>query len=182
MTAAPPVAAGTGGPPPGVPHPEQVVGVTVAGQVFGIPVPRVREVLGPRPLTRVPLAAPEVAGLLNLRGRIVTVIDLARRLDMPAPGRPGRAMNVMVEHEGELYGLLVDAVGEVLALPPAGREAPPATLDRRWRRLCDGIHRLADGVLVVLDVPRLIEPEAGRLGRDREAPAPGPAHPSPSPG
>src|SRR5262249_19688306 len=90
------------------------VTMSIGAQMFGIPVLTVQDVLGPQQITRVPLAPPEVAGSLNLRGRIVTAIDVRLRLGMPknADGKP--PMSVVVEHEGELYSLLVDSVGEVL--------------------------------------------------------------------
>ncbi len=143
---------------------EDLLAVTVAGRAFGLPVRPVRDVLAPRPVTPVPLAPPAVAGVLNLRGRIVTAIDLRRRLGLPVWAPPGRAMSVVVEHDGELYGLIVDAVGEVLSLPAAARTPRPAGLDARWRPLCAGVHRLADGLLVVLDVSSLLSLEPPPAG------------------
>jgi purine-binding chemotaxis protein CheW len=139
---------------------EELVTMTVAGHVFGIPVLQVQDVLGPQRITRVPLAPAEVAGSLNLRGRIVTAIDLRLRLDMPAQTPAERAMSVVVEQKGELYSLIVDAVGEVLALPLAEREPQLPTLDPRWQQFCDGIYRLNEGLLVVLNVPRLLALDA----------------------
>src|SRR5499427_9289807 len=97
----------------------ELVSVTVADQLFGIPVLQVQDVLGPQRITRIPLAPPEVAGSLNLRGRIVTAIDV--RLCLGLDKRPAemRGMSVVVEHGGEFYSLIVDNVGEVLTLPAA---------------------------------------------------------------
>ncbi len=90
---------------------QMVLTLTVASQLCGVPVLAVRDVLGPQTITRIPLAPPEVAGSLNLRGRIVTAVDLRRRL-MLAPRPAGaRPMSVVVEHQGELYSLLADQVG-----------------------------------------------------------------------
>lgn len=133
-----------------------LVSVVVAGHAFGIPVEHVRDVLPPPRMTRIPLAPPEVAGMLNLRGRIVVVIDLRRRLGLdPAPADP-RGMYVVVEHEGELYSLLVDAVGEVLRPEAASFEDNPATLDPVWRDVSAGIYRLEGGLLVLLDIARTL--------------------------
>src|SRR5437773_6806042 len=90
------------------------VTMTIAEQLFGIPVLQVQDVLGPQRITRIPLAPPEVAGSLNLRGRIVTAIDLRTRLGLPqlTDGKP--RMSIVVDHGGELYSLMVDQVGEVL--------------------------------------------------------------------
>src|SRR5271155_4711212 len=94
-----------------------LVTLTVADQLCGVPVLGVRDILGEQVITRIPLAPPEIAGSLNLRGRIVTAIDLRRRLRLP-PAPPGTPrMSVVAEQAGELYALLVDQVAEVLSLP-----------------------------------------------------------------
>src|SRR5580700_9947674 len=92
------------------------VTLTVADELCGVPVLAVRDILGEQVITRIPLAPPEIAGSLNLRGRIVTAIDLRRRLRLPpaAPDQP--RMSVVAEQGGELYALLVDQVSEVLSL------------------------------------------------------------------
>jgi purine-binding chemotaxis protein CheW len=133
------------------------VTIVIAGQLFGIPVLQVRDVLGPQRITRVPLAPPEIAGSLNLRGRIVTAIDIRIRLGLPdAEDATGR-MSVVVDHGGELYSLMVDSVGEVLSLSEASFERNPATLDARWREVAAGIYRLDGKLLIVLDVGRLLD-------------------------
>ena len=136
---------------------EMVLTLTVAGQLCGVPVLAVRDILAAQAITRVPLAPPEVAGSLNLRGRIVTAIDLRRRLGL-APREPGSAppMSVVVEQGGELYSLLSDGVGEVVALPPEGFAGNPPTLDSVWRDVSRGVHRRGDGLLIMLDVDRIL--------------------------
>jgi purine-binding chemotaxis protein CheW len=133
------------------------VTVVIAGQLFGIPVLQVRDVLGPQRITRVPLAPPEIAGSLNLRGRIVTAIDLRIRLGLPKAGDATGRMSVVVDHGGELYSLMVDSVGEVLSLSEASFERNPATLDAHWREIAAGIYRLDGKLLIVVDVGRLLE-------------------------
>lgn len=130
----------------------EYVTVFIGGQLFGLPIGRVQDVFSPDRLTRVPLAPREVAGVLNLRGRIVTAIDMRVRLGLPPldTGRP--PMAVGIDHGGEAYGLLIDQVGEVMKLPVAGREPNPANLDPRWAEISDGVHRLDGQLLVVLDV------------------------------
>ncbi len=133
------------------------VSIFLDGQMFGIPVLQVQDVLGPQRITRVPLAPPEVAGSLNLRGRIVTAIDLRRRLRLK-PLEGGKVgMSVVVDQGGELYSLLVDSVGEVLSLSAKTFEANPATLDVTWRDVSLGIHRLDGNLLIILDVARALD-------------------------
>jgi purine-binding chemotaxis protein CheW len=135
----------------------EYVTATIDGQLFGLPIGRVLDVFEPEKLTRVPLAVPEIAGLLNLRGRIVTAIDMRRRLDLPARAAGESRMAIGIEHRGEAYGLLFDQVGEVLRLPGAGADAVPANLDPCWARLAAGVHRLDERLMVVLDIDRCLE-------------------------
>jgi purine-binding chemotaxis protein CheW len=134
----------------------EYVTATVGGQLFGLPIARVQDVFVLGRLTRVPLAAPEIAGVLNLRGRIVTAIDMRRRLDL-APGEVRRRMAIGIEYKGESYGLLIDAIGEVLNLPSSGREDNPVNLEARLARVSAGVHRLEDRLMVVLDVDRVLD-------------------------
>jgi purine-binding chemotaxis protein CheW len=134
----------------------EYVTAMVGGQLFGLPIARVQDVFVLDRLTRVPLAAPEIAGVLNLRGRIVTAIDLRRRLDLP-PGDIRKRMAIGIEYKGESYGLLIDAIGEVLSLAANTREGNPVNLDARFARMSGGVHRLEDRLLVVLDVDRVLD-------------------------
>ena len=132
------------------------VTMSIGGQLFGIPVLKVQDVLGTQTITRVPLAPVEVAGSLNLRGRIVTAVDVRLRLGLPKRDTDKQAMSVVVEHEGELYSLLVDSVGEVLSLESRDYQRNPPTLNPRLREFSDGIYRLNDSLLVVLSVSSLL--------------------------
>ncbi len=135
----------------------EFVSITVADQLFGIPVLQVQDVLGPQRITRIPLAPPEVAGSLNLRGRIVTAIDLRTRLRLPPLPEGQSGMSIVVDHGGELYSVIVDQVGEVLSLGGDTAERNPATLDPVWREVSGGIHRLDKTLLIVLDVARVLD-------------------------
>jgi purine-binding chemotaxis protein CheW len=140
----------------GEPASEGYVTVVTGGQLFGLKLARVRDVFVPRGLSAVPLAPPEVAGLLNLRGRIVTAIDLRRRLGLPPRADGGSPVAVGIEERGELYGLIVDRAGDVMWLPPSSFDPNPANLDQRWAKVCAGVHRLDQGLLVVLDVDKVL--------------------------
>ena len=135
----------------------QLVTVTIGGQMFGVPVLSVRDVLVARKITPIPLAPPEVAGALNLRGRIVTAIDMRRSLDLPPREGADPGMYVVVEESDELYSLMVDSVGEVMTLSGDELERAPGTLDPRWREVSGGIYRLEGNLLVLLDIERLLD-------------------------
>ena len=135
----------------------EYVTVTIGDHMFGLPIFRVQDVFVPDRLTRVPLAPPEVAGILNLRGRVVTAIDMRARLDLAARPAGAPVMAIGIEMKGESYGLLVDAVGEVMQLRNAACEAKPANLDPRLSRVAAGIYRLEGQLMVVLDVDRVLD-------------------------
>lgn len=146
-------------PQPGVANSEaasMMLTLTVAGQLCAVPVLTVRDVLGVQTITRIPLAPREVAGSLNLRGRIVTAVDLRGRLGLPPRGADQVAMSVVVDVGGELYSLLADQVGEVLSLNADERAPNPPTLDASWKEFSLGVHRLGDQLLVLLDVDQLL--------------------------
>ena len=135
----------------------EYVTAMVGGQLFGLPIRRVQDVFIPERLTRVPLAQPEIAGVLNLRGRIVTLINLGFRLGLAREDNGGPPMAIGVELNGESYGLLIDSVGEVLKVDSAALERNPINLDPRLASVTTGIHRLDGQLLMVLDVDRVLD-------------------------
>ncbi len=145
-----------------VPEADLVLTLTVAGQPCGVPVLVVRDVLGSQSITPIPLAPPEIEGAMNLRGRIVTAVDLRRRLGLPPRPEGAKPMSIVVEHGGELYAMLADAVGEVVPLEGADRAPNPPTLDAVWREVSRGVHQRDGQLLILLDVERLLEIGGGR--------------------
>ena len=137
----------------------QYVTARVNGQLLGLPIEAVDEVFLVGATTPVPLAPPEISGVLNLRGRVVTTVDTRTLLDFPAAEGEGR-MAVGIEWRNEAFGLMIDEIGDVLALDDADREAPPSNLDRRWLEVVTGVHRLPEELLLIVDVMRAI----GRIG------------------
>ena len=135
----------------------EFVTAVIGGQLFGLPISRVQDVFMPERVTRVPLSSAEIAGLLNLRGRIVTVIDMRARLGLARADDGKPPMAVGVDLRGESYGLLIDQIGEVLRLPEASREENPVNLDPRMAKFAGGVHRLDGQLMVVLDVDRVLE-------------------------
>ncbi len=140
----------------GVGDTREFVTLMVGDQLCGIDVLKVRDVLRPQKITKVPLASREVSGLLNLRGRIVTAINLRGRLGLEFADASHEGMSVVIERRGELYSLAVDSVGEVLRLSADAFERNPATLDAVWRQYSQGVYRLKEGLLVVLDDDSLL--------------------------
>ncbi len=135
----------------------EYITVTVAGQLFGLPIERVHDVFRPKQMTPVALALREIAGVLNMRGRIVTAIDMRRRLDLPDREPDTTCMAAGIEHKGESYGLVIDEVGEVLRLPIDGLQPNPVNLGRRWAYVSAGVYRLEHTLLIILDVDRLLQ-------------------------
>jgi purine-binding chemotaxis protein CheW len=140
----------------------EYVTVIIGSQLFGLPIGRVQDVFVLHQMTRVPLASDDIAGVINLRGRIVTAIDLRRRLGVSGDIGQG-PMAVGIESGGESYGLVIDAVGEVLKPGIETAEPVPVNLDERLKRVASGVHRLEDGLLVVLDVDRLLDLKPSEL-------------------
>ena len=130
----------------------------VGEHLFGVPIAAVQEVLLREAITPVPLAPVDVPGLLNLRGQIVTVIDLSQRLRMPARNpveRPG-VVNVIVATADGPVSLLADRVGQVLAPDEACFEDVPDTIDRRVRDLVTAVCKLDEQLMLVLDIDTTI--------------------------
>ncbi|WP_419254161.1 chemotaxis protein CheW [Caulobacter sp. ErkDOM-YI] len=133
------------------------VTVRVAGHLFGIEALAIQDVFYPRNITPVPLAAPEILGVLNLRGRIVTAVCARRRLGLKPrdPGEP-ESKAIGIEVGGDNYGLIVDQVESVVKLDSDEMIAPPDNLPPRWAEIIPGVFRLPDSLLVIFDAPRLL--------------------------
>lgn len=132
------------------------VTIWLDGQMCGIPVLEVHDVLAAQSITEVPLSSSSVAGVLNLRGQIVTAIDLRNRLKLPDRKADEENMNVVVEYQGEPYSLMIDKVGDVLSLSEDKFENNPVTLAACWQEVSVGIFRLDGALLVILDIEKLL--------------------------
>ncbi len=141
------------------PHVTEVEFVTawIAGQLFGIPITRVHDVFEAERITHVPLAPLEISGVLNLRGRVVTALDMRKRLGLPPREKTTKQMAIGIDHDGEAYGLLVDAMGEVLKLSPEALDAVPINLQNDWAAISAGIYRLEDRLMIVFDVDKILD-------------------------
>jgi chemotaxis signal transduction protein/truncated hemoglobin YjbI len=136
---------------------EQLVTMSVDGQLFGLPILSVQDIVETHNITQVPRTPSAISGIMNLRGRIVTVINLRRILGRNDDS--SSRMGVTVEFHGDLYTILVDQIGEVRLLDRSDFEAAPATLDPKLKHLCTGIYRLDGELLAVLDVDQILSAE-----------------------
>jgi purine-binding chemotaxis protein CheW len=136
---------------------QSFVTMRVNGQLFGASVYAVQDILRRQTVTRIPLAPPMVQGALNLRGRIVTAINMYRRLDILTVEPPAQPMHVVLDFKGELYSLMVDSVGDVLSLPLEFIDKAPVNLPASWRDITAGVYRLQHELLVLFDIQALLE-------------------------
>lgn len=134
----------------------EYVTLNIADQVFGVEVGEIHDVFTIKELTAVPMSRSVIAGVLNLRGRIVTAIDARARLGLPRREDYRGAMAVGVEQGGESYGLLIDGVGEVLRPSADCYEPNPCNLDERWVDVASGVYRLDDRLLIILDIQKML--------------------------
>jgi purine-binding chemotaxis protein CheW len=129
----------------------------VADLFFGVAVLRVQEVLRYQPMTRVPQAPAVIEGLINLRGQIVTAIDMRRKLKLPPRDKDQAPMNVVVRTQDGPVSLLVDEIGDVLDVEAATYEPPPDNLDPEARRLITGVYKLKNRLMLVMDAERTVD-------------------------
>ncbi len=129
----------------------------VHSMYFGVEVLKVQEVLRSQEMTHVPLAPKVIRGLINLRGQIVTAIDMRRRLGLPPIDTDAQPMNVVVRSEEGAVSLLVDEIGDVIEVRPSWFETPPANIPPAQRALVDGVYKLDGKILLVLNTEKTLE-------------------------
>ena len=128
----------------------------VDGLFFGVEVLRVQEVIRFQEMTAVPLASPVVSGLINLRGQIVTALDLRQRLELPARGADEQPMNVVVRTADGAVSLLVDEIGDVVEMSDDIFERPPETMTGVARELVRGVYKMKERLLLILDTEKTV--------------------------
>jgi purine-binding chemotaxis protein CheW len=126
------------------------------GLYFGLEVLKIQEIIRYQEMTRVPLAPPVVRGLINLRGQIVTALDLRRRLELSERPADQLPMNIVVQTDDGAVSLLVDEIGDVLEVPEKSFEPPPQTLKGVARELIRGAYKLEGRLLLILDSERAV--------------------------
>lgn len=135
----------------------QYVSFWIDGQLLGVPVNLVQEVLNPQKIARTPRARREIAGLLNLRGQIVTAVNLRERMGLSPLSEDRQSMNVVVRQGSESFSLLVDEVGDVIDIAGEPFEPVPHTLDARWKSVTLGVFRLERRLFIILNVPAILK-------------------------
>lgn len=126
--------------------------VFVGGEIFGLPVENTHTIFRIASVTQVPLSTPDIAGLVNLRGKIVTAVSLRRRLHMPAATEIKDALAIGIEHKGENFALIVDEVGDVLSLGTSAEIPVPSHFSPHRAKLTKGLYRAGNLLLPVLDI------------------------------
>ncbi len=145
-------------------EPQQFCTFKVDDLFFGVEVLRVQEVIKYQAMTQIPLASNVIEGLINLRGQIVTAIDLRRRLTLPDRADGQEPMNVVIRTDEGTVSLLVDEIGDVLELDEETLEAPPPTLQGVAKDLVIGVHKLEEELLLILDIDAVISVTSEKVG------------------
>jgi purine-binding chemotaxis protein CheW len=140
-----------------MPDTRQFCTLSCGDHLFAVPVAEVQEVIAQQPMTRVPLAPGVVAGLINLRGQIVTAIDLRERLEFAAREQDAPVMNVVVQTQLGTVSLLVDAIGDVVEADATQHETPPRTLSGPARRLIRAVYKTEGRLLLEIDTEKAVD-------------------------
>jgi purine-binding chemotaxis protein CheW len=146
-------------------HTEQFCTFYLDGHLFGVPVQQVQEVIRYQEMTRVPLVPPVIRGLINLRGQIVTAVDLRRRLGMADRPESQLPINVVVRTNDGAVSFLVDEIGEVLEADDENSEQPPETVRGQARELVRSVYKLRERLMLVLDTERAVRGDGNSVGK-----------------
>ena len=142
---------------------QQYAMLRLGPQLFGLPVEKIEDILSPCTIYPIPLAPEDIKGSINLRGRIVTVIDLTKKLEIKDAKESSTYRNVIIESKGYLYGLLVDQVSEVINIPEAKIANNPENLSEKWKEVSSGVYSLKEELMVILDPDKLLD-----VARDKD--------------
>jgi purine-binding chemotaxis protein CheW len=147
-----------------------VIGFSVGRETFGVPIALVREIVRVPQITAVPNVPDYIVGVINLRGRIVPVIDLRKRLGEKEVGLSKKSRILVVELADRLVGMIVNSASEVLKIPPSEIEAPPAVAAGGQPNYVTGVGKLHGRLIILLDLVNLLQ--GGELQYLGESPAP----------
>lgn len=136
-------------------QPLKILGLRVGDQLFGVRIDCVSDIMRRDNETPVPWSGKKIAGVMNLRGHVVTVISLSSSLGMNEAAQA--RMNIVIEYHDELYGFLCDSVTDILDLDLADMAPVPLVLEERWQGLGAGIFTLPGDLMILLDTEKLVE-------------------------
>jgi purine-binding chemotaxis protein CheW len=137
----------------------QIVRFTVSKESFGVDIGMVQEIVTVPEITRVPDTPDFIEGIINLRGKIVSVIDLRKRLKLNGAGRDKKNRILVTELDGRIIGLIVDEVSEVLRLNPDNIEPPPELVNSAGAEYITGVGKLDNMIILLLDLGRVLNTE-----------------------
>lgn len=129
----------------------------VNGHYLGFPILNVQDVTGPQDITSIPRSHESVAGILNLRGRIVCAVDMNRRFNEPSREDLKKFMGIIVESRDELFSMLVDKVEDVLTIDMNDIEKAPVTLNPVWHAVCNGVYQIRDKIMIIVDPEKILD-------------------------
>jgi purine-binding chemotaxis protein CheW len=145
-----------------------IVGFQVGRETYGVPITSLHEIVRVPEITAVPDAPDYLEGVINLRGKIVSVMDLRKRFGLPHSGIARRNRILVVEHAGKLAGLIVDSASEVVKIPSQDVEAPPAVFQEGGLNCVNGFGKVAGRLIVLLDMNRLLAPASLLQGAEND--------------
>lgn len=138
-------------------HSDQFLTAYVNGHYIGVAIRRIQDVIGPQDITKIPRARHAIAGVLNLRGRIVTAIDMHERLEETHSMDKALRMGIIIDTHDELFSLLVDHVEDVMTIEIDNISEVPPTLNPLWQQVCSGVYQMKDRIMILLDLERLLD-------------------------
>ena len=136
----------------------QLVTFTISQEEFGVDILKVQEIIRTMEITRVPRSPAFVEGVINLRGKVIPIIDLRKRFDMDSRGHDNQTRIIVIELERMIVGFVVDSVSEVLRIPASTVEAPPAVVSGIESEYISGVGKLDDRLLILIDLDKLLSP------------------------
>jgi purine-binding chemotaxis protein CheW len=134
----------------------RVLIINIGDHYFGTPIHEIQDVIQRQKTTQVPLTQNSIIGLLNLRGHIVTEVNMATALNIPSAVETERKYSIVIGQKGELYSLAIDDIGDVIDVQSSSIETIPETIDRSWINVSKGVIRLPEKLVVILNLEALI--------------------------
>jgi len=139
------------------PESGQYLTAYVNDHYIGVSIRNIQDVIGPQSITQIPRARDAIAGVLNLRGRIVTAIDMHKRLEEPCTHAKSASMGIIIESHDELFSLLVDHVEDVMTINFEDIEHVPPTLNPLWQSVCEGVYQMQGKIMILIDIERILD-------------------------